>query len=487
MEQLSNRVVQRKEQPIRVVQFGEGNFLRGFVDYMIDMANEQGIFNGGVAIVKPIPFGTLDAFHQQDNLYTLILRGVENGQTVEQTRVIQSVQKAVDCYQEYEDYMALARLDTLEFIVSNTTEAGITLDKEDKLENKPQNSYPGKLTAFLYERYKHFHGDRSKGVVILPVELIEANGKKLKECVFSLCEIWGMEQGFRDWLQEAVVFCSTLVDRIVSGYPRDTAEQLWQKLGYEDRLLDVAEPFALWVIESEKDISHRFPLDKAGMKIVFTKDMTPFRTRKVRILNGAHTSTVLGAYLAGKDIVLECMQDKVIRKFMETVMFEEIAPTVALPREEVLQFANSVLERFDNPFIKHSLLSISLNSVSKWKSRILPSFRDSYAATGKLPKLLTFSFAALLCFYCSTERKADYLAGSRDGQEYKIMDDQDILDFFAESSALEAREYVQAAASNTSFWGEDLTAYPGFVDTVATYVEKVRAVGMKKVLEDLTA
>lgn len=487
MEQLSSRMIQKKEQPIKVVQFGEGNFLRGFVDYMIDMANEQGIFNGGVAIVKPIPFGTLDAFRKQDNLYTLILRGVENGQTVEQTRIIQSVQKTVDCYQEYEEYMALARLDSLEFIVSNTTEAGIVLDKEDKLELKPQNSYPGKLTAFLYERYRYFKGDRSKGVIVLPVELIEANGKKLKECVFSLCEIWNMEQDFRDWLSEAVIFCSTLVDRIVSGYPRDTAEELWQKLGYEDRLLDVAEPFALWVIESDKDISERFPLDKAGMKIIFTKDMTPFRTRKVRILNGAHTSTVLGAYLAGKDIVLECMQDAVIRKFMETVMFDEIAPTVALPREEVLQFANSVLERFDNPFIKHSLLSISLNSVSKWKSRILPSFKDSYAATGKLPKLLTFSFAALLCFYCSTDRKADYLAGNRNGQEYKIMDDQDILDFFAKAAALEPMEYVRTVASHTAFWGEDLTAYHGFTETVAAYIEKVRAVGMRKVLEDLTA
>ncbi len=487
MEQLSKRMIQKKEQPIKVVQFGEGNFLRGFVDYMIDVANEQGIFNGGVAVVKPIPFGSLEAFDQQDNLYTLILRGVENGQTVEQVRVIQSIQKAVDCYTAYEDYMALARLDTLEFIVSNTTEAGIVLDKEDKLELTPPKSYPGKLTAFLYERYKHFGGDMSKGVVILPVELIEANGKKLKECVFSLCKLWNLEQGFCDWLSQAVVFCSTLVDRIVSGYPRETAQELWNKLGYEDHLLDVAEPFALWVIESDTDISARFPLDQAGMKIVFTKDMTPFRTRKVRILNGAHTSTVLGAYLAGKDIVLECMQDPIIRKFMETVMFEEIAPTVALPREEVLQFANSVLERFDNPFIKHSLLSISLNSISKWKSRILPSFKDSYAATGKLPRLLTFSFAALLCFYCSTNRAQDCLLGSRNGQEYKIMDDQDILDFFAKAAALAPAEYVKTVASNTAFWGEDLTAYPGFAETVTRHIEKVRQVGMQKVLQDLMA
>lgn len=481
-----NELYTRKPRDIKIVQFGEGNFLRGFVDYMVDVANEKGVFNGDVAIVKPITFGNLDRFHAQDNIYTISLRGKMNGDTYVENRVITSVQKALDTYQNYDEYMALARLDTLQFVVSNTTEAGIVYDADDSFELTPPNSYPGKLTKFLYERFQAFHGDPEKGLIMLPVELIEDNGINLKKCVLKQIDHWNLGAEFKKWVDENNIFCSTLVDRIITGYPRDEAAGICEKLGYEDNLLDTGEPFALWVIESEKDISEKFPLDKAGMHVIFTKNQKPYRERKVRILNGAHTSTVLAGYLMGKNIVLECMNDKTVRKLMETIIFQEIVPTVKLPREEAIDFANSVLERFENPFVKHALLSISLNSVSKWKARILPTFRDNYAKTQTPPKYLTFSFAALMAFYTSDKLENGVLIGDRNGEPYEIKDDQKVLEFFAANSKSKTtREFVTAFASNTDFWGEDLTKYNGFVDMVTGYLDDIRKNGMNVVVEAL--
>lgn len=481
-----NELYTRKPRDIKIVQFGEGNFLRGFVDYMVDVANEKGVFDGDVAIVKPITFGNLDRFHAQDNIYTISLRGKMNGETYVENRVITCVQKAVDTYTEYEDYMALARLDTLQFVVSNTTEAGIVFDPEDRFELTPPNSYPGKLAKFLYERFKAFNGDPNKGLIMLPVELIEDNGINLKKCVLQLIDLWKLGDEFKKWVDEDNIFCSTLVDRIITGYPRDEAAQICEKLGYEDNLLDTGEPFALWVIESEKDISEKFPLDKAGMHIVFTKNQKPYRERKVRILNGAHTSTVLAGYLMGKNIVLECMNDKTVRKLMETIIFNEIVPTVKLPREEAIDFANSVLERFENPFVKHALLSISLNSVSKWKARILPTFRDNYEKAQTPPKFLTFSFAALMAFYTSDKLENGVLIGDRNGEAYEIKDDKKVLEFFAANSKSKStRDFVTAFASNTDFWGEDLTQYNGFVDMVAGYLDDIKKNGMTATVEAL--
>lgn len=482
-----NEVHKRVSRDIKVVQFGEGNFLRAFVDYMIDVANEKGAFNGSVAIVKPISFGDLNRFHAQDNLYTVCLRGIKDGKTSVENRVVTSVEKVVDCYKEYNDFAALARLESVQFIVSNTTEAGIVYDETDRFELTPPQTYPGKLTKFLFERFQAFHGDMQKGLVILPVELIENNGGKLKECVLNYIKLWNLGDDFKNWVLEANEFCSTLVDRIVTGYPREEAAELCKGFGYEDELVDVSEPFALWVIESERDISAKFPLDKAGLPVVFTKDQRPYRERKVRILNGAHTSTVLAGYLMGKDIVLECMKDATIRKFMETIVKEEIVPTVRLPKEEALAFAHSVFERFENPFVKHALLSISLNSVSKWKSRILPTFRDNYKANGAIPKLLTFSFAALLEFYRSSERKESALIGKRGGNTYEIHDDAKVLDFFAANSEKSTKDYVIAVASNADFWGEDLTKYTGFADTVTRWIELAEKNGMTAAMEKVLA
>lgn len=481
-----NELYHRKPRDIKIVQFGEGNFLRGFVDYMVDVANEKGVFNGDVAIVKPISFGSLDRFHSQDNVYTISLRGKKNGETYVENRVVTCVQKALDSYTEYAEYSKLAKLDTLQFVVSNTTEAGIVYDESDRFELTPPNTYPGKLTKFLYERFCAFDGDPEKGLIMLPVELIEDNGKNLKKCVLKQIENWKLSAEFRKWVDESCTFCSTLVDRIITGYPKDEAESIWEKLGYHDELLDTGEPFALWVIESEKDISAKFPLDKAGLPIIFTKDQRPYRERKVRILNGAHTSTVLAGYLMGKNIVLECMNDKTVRKLMETIIFKEIVPTVKLPHEQAVDFANSVLERFENPFVKHALLSISLNSVSKWKARILPTFRDNYNAAHQPPKYLTFSFAALMAFYTSDRLENGALIGDRNGEPYTIRDDAKVLEFFAANSKSKpVREFVTAFASNRDFWGEDLTKYDGFTDMVTGYLESIRKNGMTATVEAL--
>ena len=272
-----------------MVQFGEGNFLRAFVDYMIDIANEQGRFDGDIVLVKPIDFGSLDLFHRQDCQYTVSLRGNVDGEARIINRVVTSVADAVDAIHEYDKYMGLAEIDTLRFVVSNTTEAGIVYDAEDRFELNPPRSFPGKLTKFLYHRFETFQGDPSRGLVMLPVELIDDNGVMLKKCVMGQIDNWGLPEGFKKWVEEACVFTSTLVDRIVTGYPRATEQEEWEKLGYEDHIMVTGEPFALWVIESDKDISGEFDLPGAGLPVVFTDDHHPYKQRKVRILNGAHT------------------------------------------------------------------------------------------------------------------------------------------------------------------------------------------------------
>lgn len=476
----------RRPRDIKIVQFGEGNFLRGFVDEMVDVANEKGMFDSDVAIVKPQPFGDLSHFRRQDNLYTVSLRGRKNGETYMENHIVTCVQKVFHSDTDYDEYMALARLSSLQFVVSNTTEAGIVYDKSDRFDLTPPNSYPGKLTKFLFERFRAFGGNPEKGLVILPVELIEENGFALKKCVLRQADNWKLGEKFRKWVEEYNVFCSTLVDRIVTGYPKDEAELIWGKLGYRDELLVTGEPFALWVIQSDKDISAKFPLDKAGLPVVFTKDQRPYRERKVRILNGAHTSTVLAAYLMGKNTVLQCMNDETVRRLMETIIFEEIVPTVHLPREEAVDFANSVLERFENPFVKHALLSISLNSVSKWRSRILPTFRDDYQLAHKPPKYLTFSFAALMAFYTSDRIEDGVLVGDRNGEPYAIRDDAEVLEFFAANSKSKpVREFVNAFASNLDLWGEDLTQYDGFAELVSGYLESIRTNGMTAAVKAL--
>ncbi len=434
MELLNRQKTGKKERPVKVLQFGEGNFLRAFMDYMIDIANERGEFNGDIVLVKPIEAGSLEYFHEQECQYTVQLRGLVDGEPKKFNRVVTSVADAVDAYGEYEKYAQFAKLDSLRFIVSNTTEAGIVYDSTDRMDFCPPKSFPGKLTKFLYERYQHYEGAADKGLVMLPVELIDDNGARLKECVLKLTEQWGLGDAFVTWINDACVFTSTLVDRIVAGCPKDEIQQLCEELGYQDQLIVTAEPFALWVIESSRDLSDEFPLPRAGLPVVFTDNQKPYKLRKVRILNGAHTSFVMASYLAGNDNVLESMKDPLILDFIKGTIFDEIIPTLALPKQGLLEFADAVLARFNNPFVKHEHLSISVNSVSKWRARCMQS-------------------------------------------------DADVLEFFAANSGKETDEFVRAVLGNTSFWGVDLGAEPEAEKMVASCLKDIRELGMRGALE----
>ena len=478
----------RADRPIKVVQFGEGNFLRAFADWMIDIANEKGVFNGSVAIVKPITQGSLDRFAKQDCFYTVVFRGREGGEVVNSSRVVTSVARAVDSYGEYEDYTALAREPDLSVVISNTTEAGIVYDASDKFDSCPPASYPGKLTKFLYERFTHFGGDPSRGLTIMPVELIEDNGKKLKECVTALADLWGLGGTFKEWLATACLFCSTLVDRIVTGFPKKEGEyeKVTEALGYEDELVDICEPFALWVIESEDSARAKAAIDfeAAGLPVIYTDSMKPYRERKVRILNGAHTSFVPAAFLAGHEIVRECMGDSVVRPFIDAAVYREIAPFVKLPADEVKKFADSVCERFDNPFIDHALISIALNSVSKWKARVLPSLKDYIAARGQTPPCLTMSFAALCEFYARGQKADGSFYGTREAGRYEIRDDAAVIEFFAAHKGED--DIVVTFAKNAAFWGEDLTAIPGFEEAIRSWHALIRREGTAAAMQKAT-
>ncbi|MDF2588770.1 MAG: Mannitol dehydrogenase domain [Anaerocolumna sp.] len=485
MERIDKTFTKAMNRPIKVLQFGEGNFLRAFVDYMIDITNNKGLFNGNIAIVKPISYGSLDLFKQQECQFTVSLRGINHGETIVMNHIITSISDAVGAYEEYERYAEYANLDSLRFIVSNTTEAGIVFDDTDAFDAKPPKTYPGKLTKLLYDRFTYYNGDKSKGLIIIPCELIEDNGGSLKRCIRDYAILWNLSDNFLTWIDDACIFCSTLVDRIVTGYPKDEDQLLWNEFGYEDKLLVTGELFGLWVIESDKDISKEFPLDQAKLPVIFTNNQKPYRERKVRILNGAHTSFVLASYLAGNDYVLEVMKDLEIKEYMQQTIFDEIIPTLTLPQNELITFANSVIERFENPYIKHALLSISLNSVSKWKTRCLPSFRSYVDKFGMLPKNLTFSLASLLCFYRSNKIEEDTLIGVRGEQTYKIIDDLSVLEYFAHHSEKPTKNYVLAILSNQEFFGEDMTRYHGLVDEMIQYINQIDTIGMRETIKEL--
>ncbi len=477
--------------PEKVLQFGEGNFLRGFVDWMVDHLNQKNLFNGKVVVVQPIEQGMVDKLNEQNGLYTLLLRGVEGGKVVDQKQVITSISRGINLFKDYEAYLKAAENSELRVIVSNTTEAGIATHPEDQCRDTPPKSFPAKLTVFLHHRYETFKGDVAKGLILLPCELIDRNGDNLKKTVLQLAEKWNLGAGFVQWINQANYFCNTLVDRIVTGYPKDEVAELTSKLGYEDQLLDTAEIFHLWVIEGPKKLAQELPFAQAGLNVIWTDDMTPYRSRKVRILNGAHTMMVLAAYLAGKDTVGQCIEDQLISTFMKRGVAEEIIPTLDLPKQELEAFAAAVVERFSNPFVKHYLLSISLNSTSKYKARVLPSVQEYLKRKGKLPELLTFSLAGLIAFYRGTELRDGALIGRREGNEYKIQDDQPVLELFqklwkeCDGSQGGIKTLVEKVLARSEMWGMDLNTLPGFTAAVASDLQAIVSKGVAAAMRDV--
>ena len=474
-----------KQAPERVLQFGEGNFLRAFVDYFIDVLNEKTGFNSKVVLCQPIAAGLETLINEQEGLYTLFLRGFENGQKVNAKRLISSVSRCLNPYSDYERVLALAENPDLRFIACNTTEAGIVYDPSCQFGDVPADSYPGKLTQFLYRRFEVFGKEAGKGFVILSCELIDNNGKELEKCVLQYAKQWLLGEAFENWIKKENIFCSTLVDRIVTGYPRSEAASLCEELGYEDNLIDTGEVFGFWVIEGPESLKKELPFEEAGLPVIICGDHKPYKQRKVRILNGAHTSFVLGAYLAGQDIVRNCMEDNVICNFMNKTIYDEIIPTLTLPKEELLSFAASVSERFKNPFIDHALLSISLNSTSKWKARVLPSLKAYVEKTGALPACITASFAFYIAFYRGARLTENGLAAVRPaGNEYVIQDDKAVLQFFYENRESDTASLVHAICANVDFWGEDLSRIEGFEKEVLGYLKGIDEKGAYEVMKE---
>lgn len=488
-----SEVVKKTKRPVKALQFGEGNFLRAFIDYQIDVMNEKTDFNGSVVMVQPLKNGMGDMINSQNGIYTTILRGVENGKEVEEDRIITSVEKCVNPYRDYEEYIALADNPDLRFIFSNTTEAGIAYDSSVKKDDKPQSSFPGKVTAFLFRRYKTFSGDRSKGLIFIPCELIDKNGFFLEKYVLQHAQDWGLEEDFINWVKESCDFCCSLVDRIVPGYPRLEADSICARLGYKDNLLDAAEKFLFWAIEyTKKSHEDELPTTKAGLNVVWTKDMSFYRTRKVRILNGTHTMSVLAAYQAGKNTIEDCMNDTLISSFMHKGLFDEIIPSMDGDKELLTTYAGDVLNRFRNPYIVHLLLSISLNSTSKFKTRDLPSLLGYKEKNGKLPPVLVFSLASLISFYEGKKKEDGSYMGRRGDEEYKIMDSPDVIEFFnkAYSKTYDSLEDKAEALSSsvltkTEWWGEDLTKVEGLEKLVKDDLVNIWSLGMKKALEQI--
>ncbi len=462
----------------KVMQFGEGNFLRAFVDDFIDIANEKTGYNGKVVLVQPIAAGLANLINQQEGLYTLYLRGSEKGVKVDDKRVISCVSRCLNPYEEWDKVLDFARSDDLEIIVSNTTEAGIVHESESRFDQVPPISFPAKLTKVLHERYSA----GKKGVVILSCELIDNNGKELLNCVNQYIADWGLDEGFRRWVNEKNIFCSTLVDRIVPGRIRDQAEvaALDAKNGYEDPLTDVGEVFGIWVIEGPEGLEDRLPFKAAGVPVIVVPDVTPYKKRKVRILNGAHTGFVLGAYLAGFDIVRDCMHDETVLGFMNKMLYDEVIPTLPLDKKDLSDFAAAVQDRFNNPFVNHELMSISLNSTSKWRARNLPSFKDYVDKCGTLPKCLTASFAAYMAFYsCDIQGLDDKGLTCRrpKGNDYVVSDDRFVLEFYFAHKDDSPEALAHAVMTNTDMWGEDLTAIPGFEAEAARILGLIREKG----------
>lgn len=441
----------------RVLQFGEGNFLRGFVDWMIDRLNKENGGDYGVVLVQPLSNGLCDMINEQDGLYSLYLRGLQNGEKVEETRVVDCVTRGINPFDDTDAFFNCAANSDLRFIVSNTTEAGIEYKPNQSADDFAGTTFPGRLAMFMKKRFDL----GLPGFVLFPCELIDKNGDNLKECVLKYASDWNYGDAFIKWINDENHFTNTLVDRIVTGYPRDTAKQMEESFGYLDNVIDTAEIFHLWVIEGDKKYAEEIPFHKIGLNVLWTDDVTPYKKRKVRILNGAHTMMVLAAHLAGLETVKEAMDDELVFSFMKQGIFEEIIPTLDLPKSELEQFANDVIERFQNPFIKHYLLSIALNSVSKYKVRVLPSVLQYMKEKVSEPKRLVFSLAALIAFYRTDAAN----------------DDAEVMEFMKTAS-------VSDILARTDYWGEDLSFLLPSIEAHLEAIEKdgVRA-AMKKVVD----
>ncbi len=488
MENLNNELYakikgnKRPERPVKVLQFGEGNFLRAFCDWIIQTMNNKGVFNGNIAVVQPMPFGRVADMKKQDGLYTLYLQGKQDGQKVRTHEIIDSISDLIDPFAEYDKYLSYASSKDLEFIISNTTEAGIAYDETDTDFTTTPKSYPGKLLAFLKKRYDVFNGSKEAGLYILPCELIDHNGDTLKEVLVKLAHTCGYDDAFINWITEANKFYNTLVDRIVPGYPRDNASECVKELGYEDNSMVVGEIFHLWCIDGDdvKALEKVLPAPSAGLNVLYVDSIVPYKQRKVKILNGTHTAIVPVAYLSGIDSVAETMADPQLGAYARNFMFDEVIPTINIPHDQMVAYANSVIERYENPFVHHLLMSIALNSVTKFKTRDLPTLLQNVEA-GKTPKHCMFSLAALIAFY----------RGVRNGEAIDLKDDAWALEFFKnewanfDGSKEACTKIVKDFLGLEKHWEQDLNKVPGLTDFVSNALYEIETNGMRKAVTNV--
>ncbi|WP_114192597.1 tagaturonate reductase [Edaphovirga cremea] len=479
MQTLNRRDFPGRNHPDKIIQFGEGNFLRAFIDWQLDLLNEHTDLNAGVVIVRPIDTDFPPSLSTQDGLYTTIIRGLnEQGETVRESRLIRSVNREINIYRQFDEYLALAHDANIRFVFSNTTEAGISYNEADTFNDAPPASFPAKLTRLLYERFTHFDGAADKGWVLLPCELIDYNGEALRELVLRYATQWQLPQAFTEWLEQNNTFCSTLVDRIVTGYPRGEVEALQQELGYQDSFLDTAEHFYLFVIQGPQWLAKELRLDQLDLNVRIVDDIKPYKERKVAILNGAHTALVPVAFLAGLNTVGEAMNDPQVSRFVENAIAEEIVPVLDLPQDELTSFAQAVLSRFRNPFIQHQLLSIALNGMTKFRTRILPQMLASQQQNGILPPRLTFALAALIAFY----------RGDRDGENYPLQDDAHWLERFSTlwtgvaNGDTPLAALVETVLADEQHWGQNLNAIPGLAEKITEHLQTIQDRGMRAAL-----
>ncbi|VBB48416.1 Altronate oxidoreductase [uncultured Paludibacter sp.] len=477
MKNLNKNTVEKKELPVKILQFGEGNFLRAFVEWMIDKANETGIMNHGIVAVQPIPQGAeiKEIFKKQDCMYHVYLEGIKDKQPIKETRLVKSIVDILNPYSEYAAYEKLFLSEELEMIISNTTEAGIRYEEGDDIFAKPPKSFPAKMTALLFERFKKFDGDASKGLQIVCCELIEDNGSTLKKYVLQHAENNKLGKDFENWINSACNFYDTLVDRIVPGFPRENINEIKEELGFDDNLVVKGEYFHVWAIGGNPIIKEKLPLDKAGLNVLFMDDIRDFRAKKVRILNGAHTAMVPVGLQMGCATVMDAFNTPSIEKFINTMVQTEVLPVIDEDPEELKKFAAKILERFYNPFLKHYLKDISLNSLSKWETRDFPTVKDNYNKLGKNAHLAMFSFAALMVLY-----------SGKSEVEFTPNDTAEFVDFIQKTfDRNNIQGWIEGIVKNKDIWKEDFSLLPDFITEVSKDAALILEKGMEKALKEI--
>ncbi len=478
MKPLNKQTATKAARPERIIQFGEGNFLRAFVDWIIFNMNEKTDFNSSVVVVQPIERGMIDMLNAQDCLYHVNLQGLDKGEVVNDLTRIDVISRALNPYTDNEAFLALADQPEMRFVISNTTEAGIAFDPKCRLEDAPASSYPGKLTQLLYRRFKTFAGDMTKGLIIFPCELIFLNGHRLKETIYQYIELWNLGEEFKRWFEQACGVYATLVDRIVPGFPRKDIDAIKETLQYDDNLVVQAEIFHLWVIEAPQEVAAEFPADRAGLNVLFVPSEEPYHERKVTLLNGPHTVLSPVAFLSGLNIVREACQHPIVGRYIHRVMFEELLETLNLPKDELVQFGKDVLERFNNPFVDHQVTSIMLNSFPKFQTRDLPGLKVYLQRKGELPKGLVLGLAAIITYYKGGVRADGIEIIPNDAQEIMDM----LRDLWATGCTHKVAEGVLAAEN---IWGENLNNIPGLTEAVKGYLDDIEEKGMLETVKSI--